>query len=515
MKKIVILLSLLLLNSYCNYAAEVIELKQPNSAIIVIKLMFRNGSSADPKGKEGLTSMTASMISEGGTTALKSSEITDKIYPWAASYFASTDKEVTVFTFSVHKDHLDKFYPLVRDLVLRPGFDEEDFKRVKSNQQNYIDEVIRTSSDEDFSKFILESFLFRGSRFEHPVEGTSAGVAACSLNDIKKHYADFFTRDNLTIGLAGSYSQAFLNQLTADMNTLPALRVALPTSAIPRIPNGMEVEIISKENTLGSAIVAGFPMNLTRSNDDFAALMIANSWLGEHRKSYSRLYQKIREQRSMNYGDYSYIEWYENGGSNMLPRPGFPRSSNYFSIWIRPVQTAKGLKGQYEELKDIETGHAHFALRMALREMDLLISKGLTAEDFELTRTFLRSYIKLYAQTSEQQLGYLMDSRFYGRKNWLLEADQLLAACTLEKVNATMKKYWQTQNFFIAVVTDKSEAVPLARSLRDGIPSPMSYSNALKSVLPPSILEEDATVASYPMKVTTVTITDAAEVFRK
>ena len=39
---------------------------------------------------------------------------------------------------------------------------------------------------------------------------------------------------------------------------------------------------------------------------DVAALMVANSWLGEHRKSYSRLYQKIREARSMNYGDYSY-----------------------------------------------------------------------------------------------------------------------------------------------------------------------------------------------------------------
>ena len=29
--------------------------------------------------------------------------------------------------------------------------------------------------------------------------------------------------------------------------------------------------------------------------------------------------------QSMNYGDYSYVEWYENGGSNMLPVPGVPR----------------------------------------------------------------------------------------------------------------------------------------------------------------------------------------------
>jgi zinc protease len=515
MKKTILLLTLIFGFISTAYSLEVVELKLSQSNIIVIKLMFRNGSSADPKGKEGLTSMTASNIAEGGTISMKSTEIRDKIYPWAASYSVSTDKEVTIFTFSVHKDHLDKFYPILRDLILQPGFSEEDFRRIKSNQQNYIDEVIRTSSDEEFSKKALEGFLFRGSRYEHPVGGTSEGVKNCTIEDVKKHYTEFFTKDNLTLGIAGSYAPGFLEQLKNDLNKLPSIKTPLPEMAIPRIPNGIEVEIISKEGALGSAIFAGFPMNLTRANDEFVALMIANSWLGEHRKSYSRLYQKIREQRSMNYGDYSYIEWYNNGGGNMLPRPGYVRNSNYFSIWIRPVQTAKGLKAQYEELKDIETGHAHFALRMAIREMEQLINGGLTAEDFELTRTFLRSYIKLYAQTPEQQLGYLMDSKFYGRKNWLLEADRLLENCTLEKVNTIMKKHWQTRNFFISIVTDKSEAIPLARSLRDDLVSPMSYSNALKGVLSTAILEEDEIVKSYPMKVTSVNIIDANDLFRK
>jgi zinc protease len=242
--------------------------------------------------------------------------------------------------------------------------------------------------------------------------------------------------------------------------------------------------------------------------------MIANSWLGEHRKSYSRLYQKIREQRSMNYGDYTYIEWYNNGGQNMLPRPGYPRSSNYFSIWLRPVQTAKGLKGQYPELDTISVGHAHFAIRMALREMNEIITKGMTDADFELTRTFLRSYMKLYAQTPEQQLGYLMDSRFYGREDWLKEADELLEKVTLIDVNEAMKKYWQTKNMFIAIVTDKSEVVPLARSLRDGLTSPMSYSDVLKGVLTKEIFDEDKLVENYVMKVSNVTIVDSNDTFK-
>ncbi|MCK7516844.1 MAG: hypothetical protein MZV64_03545 [Ignavibacteriales bacterium] len=170
----------------------------------------------------------------------------------------------------------------------------------------------------------------------------------------------------------------------------------------------------------------------------------------------------IREQRSMNYGDYSYIEWYNNGGGNMLPPSGVPRQANYFSLWIRPVQIAKQLKMQYEELKQINIGHAHFALRMALREMDKMIKKGISEEDFKVTRAFLQSYIKLYAQSPDQQLGYLMDSKMYGRKNYIEELGGLLSKLTLSDVNNAIKKYMQIDNMKITIVTDISEAESLS-----------------------------------------------------
>jgi len=216
----------------------------------------------------------------------------------------------------------------------------------------------------------------------------------------------------------------------------------------------------------------------------------------------------------MNYGDYSYIEWYENGGSNMLPPPGVPRTSNYFAIWIRPVQIAKQLKMQYEELSNINIGHAHFALRMAIYELNKLVENGMTPEDFEATRTFLRSYIKLYVQTPERQLGYLMDSRFYGRKNYIQELDALLAKLTLQDVNDAIKKYWQTSNMYVTIVTDSSEAEPLAESLRNNTPSPMSYSNLVKAGLPEDILQKDDVVANYKLNVKDVKIVNSADTFQ-
>lgn len=506
---------LVLLVTFSAKSSELVELKLYKSDIVVIKLMFKNGSMSDPKGKEGLTALTANTIAEGGTKDMTSTQLKDKIYPWAAYYGVTVDKEVSIFTFSVHKDHLDKFYPILRDLILSPRFDEEDFNRVKSNQQNYIDEVIRTSSDEEYSKKALEDFLFRGTPYQHTISGTTEGVKSCTLSDVKDQYVRFFNKTNLTIGIAGNYSDDFLKMMKAELDRLPESKEPPVETVRPRIPNGIEVEIISKDNALGSAIFMGFPMNITRSNDQFAALMIANSWLGEHRKSYSRLYQKIREQRSMNYGDYSYIEWYNNGGSNMLPRAGYPRSSNYFSMWLRPVQTAKGLKGQYPELNEIEIGHAHFAIRMAMHELSELITNGISREDFNLTKQFLRSYVKLYAQSPEQQLGYLMDSKFYHRQNWLKDLDMLLEQCTQDQVNNAIKENLQAQNMYITIVTDKSEAIPLARSLRDNLNSPLAYSNVLKSVLTEEILVEDKIVADFPLNVTKVTIVESNDTFRK
>lgn len=494
-----------------SFAQELVELKLPNSNKVVIKLMFRNGSISDEPGKEGINQAVSELVVQGGTRELSYSDIQDRIYPMAARYGVSSDKEVTVFSFEVHQDHLDEVYPILKGLILSPRFAEEDFSRVMVNQQNYVDQVIRASSDEDYSKVALEDILFRGSNYQHMKQGTSEGVGNITLADVREHYQRLFTKNNLTIGIAGNYSDGFLQQLIQDMAELPDTMPVLPEPGAARMPNGIEVEIVAKEGAFGSVIFTGFPLDLTRADDDFAALMVANSYLGEHRKSYSRLYEKIREQRSMNYGDYSYIEWYENGGRNMLPPSGVPRSSNYFSMWVRPVQIAAQLHEQYPELADIEIGHAHFALRMIVKELAALVENGLSAKDFAATRDFLLSYTKLYAQTPSSRLGYLMDSKFYGRDDYLLELDQLLKALTLEDVNEAIRKYWQTENMFVTIITDVSEAQPLADSLLKNLSSPMSYSNVVREGLSEALREEDALVADYQLNITSVKVVDSKD----
>jgi zinc protease len=169
---------------------------------------------------------------------------------------------------------------------------------------------------------------------------------------------------------------------------------------------------------------------------------------------------------------------------------------------------------QYPELKDVKIGHAHFALRMAIRELDNMVRNGLSEKDFEETRKFLRSYIKLYIASPEERLGYLMDSKFYGRNNFIRETDSLLANLTVDDVNKAVKKYLQPDNMCITIVTDSSESETLAESLRNNTDSPMSYSNAVREGLSKSILEEDAKVENFPLNIKSVKIVDSEDTFK-
>jgi zinc protease len=66
--KIVVLLVLSGIFFNQTAAHDLVELKKSTSNKVVIKYMFNVGSMMDPEGKEGLSMLTASLISDGGST---------------------------------------------------------------------------------------------------------------------------------------------------------------------------------------------------------------------------------------------------------------------------------------------------------------------------------------------------------------------------------------------------------------------------------------------------------------
>jgi zinc protease len=448
---------------------------------VAFKVWFKVGSQDDPPGKEGLAALTGALVSAGGTKTRSYDELLAALYPLAAQYGASTDTEMTVVSGLSHRDTVGAFYPIFTDVLLAPGFREDDFLRLRDNAVNAIEKELRYSSDEELGKAALAAAAWKGTPYAHLDGGTVESLKAITLQDVKDFWAAHYTAENAVIGLAGGYAEGLPERLLADLARLPkGTPAATPAPAAPAL-SGRHVTIVKKEGP-STAISFGAPIDVRRGSREWYALAIANSWLGEHRNSSSHLYQVIREARGMNYGDYSYIEAYPNGGRRTVPPTGAGRRQHLFEVWVRPVAEANAL----------------FALRAALREVDLLAKNGLTQEQFDFTRKFLKNYVLHYGETTEDRLGYALDDRYYGiaAPGHLETFRQMMDSLTLDEVNAAIRRSMQADNLQIAIVTEHADE--LAAKIAADAPSPIDYGGLDK---PAEILEQDKQIQAWPLKV--------------
>jgi zinc protease len=467
-----------------------------DNPLVAIRILFHVGSVDDPKGKEGLAGLTAALLAGSGSGKLSYPQLLDALFPMAASIDARADKEVTVVHGTVHRDNLGPYYDLVRQVLLAPRFGVADFERLKADQLNEITTRLRAADDEALGKETLEAAIYAGQPYGRPVSGTVRGLMAVTLDDVKTFWAERFTRGNFEVGLAGRYPAPFAEKVLADLVELPKGKPGRTEILEPGAPLGIEATIVTKP-ARASAISIGFPIPVTRADDDFYPLMVANSLLGEHRTFNGRLMNHMRGERGLNYGDYSYIESFVQDAGSTFPLPNVPRRRQAFTIWIRPVSPRA----------------AHFAIRQAMRELERLVRDGLTAAEFETTRDFLLSYSRLWTQTASRRLGYEMDGRFYGRAGLVQELQRRLPAMTVEEVNAAARRCLQAKNAFLAVVSDDAGAEALADALVSNAPSPLEYVTPTRS----EVIEEDAEIAVFPLRVNRdrVRIVPAAEMFEK
>jgi zinc protease len=462
--------------------------------LVSFRMLVKVGSANDPSGKEGLCQLAWSMLANGGSKTMTIKDITEKFYPMAASVSLIMDKEMAVFSGTIHKDNLEKYYAIFKDMLLDPGFREEDFNRLKTNQLNFVEKTLVNNMDEQFGKEILNLMLYEGHPYGHHEAGTGESVKGLTLDDVKTFYKQHFVQGNIIIGLAGGYPADFPAKITADFAKLPESftpRLSLPPA---HMPHGLEF-VIADKPTPASAISMGFPVSLTKADKDFFALWIAGSHFGEHRQKVSLLFQKIREERGQNYGDYAYIEHFVQG-RDKFPAPNHAREQQYFSIWIRPLANS----------------NRHFVIRQALRELKKFVDEGISEERFQLVRTYLLNYTKLYAQTLGERLGWQMDSHYYGRQDFLAEAQNALLKLTREDVNRAIKKYLNFDNVCVAVITQDADT--LKNDLVANTPSPIKYANPN---MPKDVLDEDVVIQEFPLdvKAEKVRIALAAEFFQK
>jgi len=465
-----------------------------SSPLVDVNLLFYTGAAADPEGKKGLAAITANMIARGGSESRSYKEIQKALYPIAGSFGVQIDKEMVSFRGRVNKDKVDEWYKIVSDQLLNPGWREDDFKRLKKEQLDGIKAGLKASNDEELGKEVLYSKLYHGHAYESYNYGDISDLEALTLEDLKAFYKAEFTQAKLNVGISGAMSDAAKAKLLKDLSTLPeGSEKRLMIADAPKL-EGRHATIVEKP-AKSTAVSFGFPIDTIRSDKDWAALWLMRSYFGEHRNSNSFLYQRIRQIRGMNYGDYAYIEYFPRGMYQTKPDANLGRSEQIFQIWLRPLRS---------------NNDAHFATRVAQYELDKLIENGMSKEDFESTRNFLTNFVPQMVASQDRQLGYALDSKFYNTDEFVAYVRKQLASLTVEDVNRVIRDNLQNKNIHYVFIT--GDAKDMKARLANETVSPLKY-NAEK---PKSLTDEDKVIESYKLAIdkANIEVMDVKDVFK-
>jgi zinc protease len=454
--------------SIAGGAPAVVALPANDHPVVSMALSFHAGAVDDPPGKAGLTYLTARVMSEGGTEALSAKQLLEALFPMAADVRARVDKEQTTFFTNVHRDHLQKMIAILGDVVAHPRFDAGEFARIRDAAVNDVEKRLRQGDDENLGKEALGELMYRGHAYGRLTLGHVADLRKLTLDDVKKQAARVFTRDRLTIGVAGGYGPDVVDKLKSTVAVLPATGAPLVEIALQQ-PHKPRVRIVEKE-TASTAISIGVPWSLTRRSPDFAAWLVARSAFGEHRQFNGRLMQRLRELRGLNYGDYAYIEHFtQEGGDASTAQNYRARRQGEFTIWLRPVQNENAL----------------FATRAALYELQRTVGEEPFSDaEVERTKGFLDGYVLLYAQTDARKLGYAMDDHAIGGERAFLDnlrAD--IAKVTTADVNRAWSKM-KTLMPQLEIVMVGPKAAELKKAIVTNAASPMHYQKDAQGNVP-------------------------------
>ena len=455
----------------------VVVVQRSESPVVTFRVAFDAGSAEDTPGREGLTRLTAHLMAEGGAGELTYAELSRRLYPMAATIEVHVGRDETVFVGQVHRDHVEAFYELFRDVLLAPRMGEDDFTRVRDQTLNTLSVDLRNAEDEELGKQALQGLLYQGHPFEHPALGTEAGLRRLHVDDTLAQRGRVFCAGRAFVGLAGAFPEGFESRVARDVGRLRSEtcvgRVILPE---PTPNDAPRVLIVDKPDAQAVAVSMGFPIDIERGDPDYPAIALAASWLGQHRQFVGRLMQAIRGQRGLNYGDYAYPEHFTQEGWSRFAVTNDARRQQYFSIWLRPLRPDT----------------AHFAIRLAVRELRRFATEGLTQEQFEHIRTFADRYAALDQQTASRRLGFALDDVFYGATTPHIERLRAAwAALTVEELNAAIRRHITPERLSIAIVASEGER--LAQSIATEAPSPVTY----RTTVPESVTEEDREIVGY------------------
>ena len=406
--------------------------------LVQLDLVVKTGAVLDPKGKGGLASMTAALMTEGAGSR-NALELADAIDFLGAQLNVTAGQHTAAVVLHTPLARLDSALALMADVTLRPTFPGAELERKRKERLT----TLMQWRDEPRA---LASVVFNRTLYgDHPYGrysiGDESALQSFTPDDIKSFYRGSFGPNNATLIVVGDVtSKTILPKLEMAFGSWKNVTPSSPS--LPKINQvaARRVILVDKPGAAQSEIRIG-RIGVPRMTDDFYALVVMNTILGG--SFTSRLNQNLREKHGYTYGAGSRFDF------RPLPGPFMASAA---------VQTAVTDSSLIEFMKELR------GILELVPQQEMDRARNYVALSFPGE---FQSVAEISGHLEELVIYGLPDSYFNGYIGHIL-------AVTQADVQRVAKKYLDPEKVDIIVVGDRSQVEKNIEALKLG---PMTIMN--------------------------------------
>lgn len=404
-------------------------IEDKNLPYISYYLMFKTGSTSDPIGYAGLSSIVAELL-EKGTSKRNAEKVAEQLGLLGADFDASSSPDFSTISTAALSTDSRALLDIFEEIVLQPAFSDGEVERVRKQILAGIEK--RVDSPDAFADMAWDDYLYDTHAYARPVSGTLRSVKAIKRRHVIKHYLHHYRPGNAMMAVIGQWDESLVSEIERRFGGWEAR--PLPDEPQPawQGPKDIQIRVVDKPGLAQTQIRIG-NKGIRRKNDDFLTLRVANTILGG--AFASRLNSRIRKDLGLTYSIYS----------------GFDARADEGAFEISTFT------------KNESTGQT---VTEALAILKTYKEKGVTSEEVAAAKGYMRGVFPTTIETAEKLANSLLLLRRYGvPDSYLGDYLEKLDDISTSDVNRVIKKYFDDRNLKILIYSEAPKVVPQLQSL--------------------------------------------------
>lgn len=415
---------------YSN-GSELLGSQTSETPTVQISIQLPAGDRYVASGKEGLASLTATLLEEG-TLKNSAEAIQAKLDKLGSNISVTSGAYVTEISIASLTKNLPETMAIVEEMLFEPAFNQDDFERLRNQMLENM--IYQHQTSEWMAAQATREILFKNTLFARSSDGTKASLASLTLQDVKDFYRDHYTPQGMQIVVVGDVSKTEIDKQLGFLKNWRGEKAPELSPQTITMPVGQKIYLVNKTDAPQSTIRFvrnGLPFDAT---GEFYRAQLSNFNLAGNFNS--RINQNLREDKGYTYGASGYFSGNREVGSVI------------FNTQVRANVTAEAVS---EILKDLNNYSQNGISESELSFMKLAVGQ----QDALKYETPAQK-----AQLLANILTYSLDDDYLEQRN------KILTEMDKTTLNQLAKKWFQSDRYQIIVVGDAKSLKPQLEKLK-------------------------------------------------